>query len=111
MTNLVRGGVASLSNTTGDKKDRASYCQGCLKVKIMSPLRHRLYLDKDAKINPNPPPDADKWRQYWQCGNIVGVHRAKQQAEIITITQPTDNPFKVKHSSEDKGKDSRLSQI
>ena len=37
----------------GHDKDKVSYCEDCLKVKILSPLRHRIYLDENGKIT-NP---------------------------------------------------------
>ena len=64
-----------------------------MNVKVLSPLQHRIYLDKDGKIT-NPGPDADKWRQCWTCGLMVGVYEAKQEAELDTLTEPRDNPFK-----------------
>ena len=33
------------------EKDKVSYCQDCEKVKILSPLRNRIYLDEDSKTN------------------------------------------------------------
>ena len=53
-------------------KEKISYCEDCLKVKILSPLKHRIYLDENGKIT-NPGPDANKWKQCWTCGVIVGV--------------------------------------
>jgi hypothetical protein len=81
----------------GHDKDKVSYCQDCLKVKILSPLRNRIYLDDDGKIA-NPAADADKWRQCWTCGVIVGVNEAKQEVELDTLTQPRNNPFKFGNS-------------
>ena len=74
-------------------KEKISYCEDCLKVKILSPLRHRIYLDENGKIT-NPGPDADKWKQCWTCGVIVGVYEAKPEVELDTLTEPRDNPFK-----------------
>jgi hypothetical protein len=89
----------SVSNTaveyTGTQdKEKVSYCQKCLEVKVLSPLKHRIYLDDNGKINPNPPPDSKNWKQCWNCGDIVGVYEAKQEADIMTLTEPHDNPFK-----------------
>jgi hypothetical protein len=78
-------------------KDKVSYCQDCLKVKILSPLRNRIYLDDEGKIA-NPAADADKWRQCWTCGVIVGVYEAKPEVELDTLTEPRDNPFKFGNS-------------
>jgi hypothetical protein len=75
------------------QKDKISYCQDCEKVKILSPLRNRIYLDDDGKIT-NPAADADKWRQCWTCGLIVGVYEAKLEVELDTITEPRRNAFK-----------------
>ena len=74
-------------------KEKISYCQDCEKVKILSPLRNRIYLDDDGKIT-NPAPDANKWKQCWTCGLIVGVYEAKLEVELDTITKPRNNPFK-----------------
>jgi hypothetical protein len=54
-------------------------------------------LDDDGKIA-NPAADADKWRQCWTCGVIVGVNEAKQEVELDTLTQPRNNPFKFGNS-------------
>ena len=77
------------------QKDKISYCEECLKVKILSPLKHRIYLDEDGKIT-NPGPDANKWKQCWTCGVIVGVYEAKPEVELDTLTEPRSNPFKFK---------------
>ena len=42
-------------------------------------------------------PDANKWKQCWTCGLIVGVYEAKQEVELDTLTEPRDNPFKFKN--------------
>jgi len=78
---------------SGRDKDKVSYCQDCLIVKILSPLNHRIYLDENGKIA-NPGPDADKWRQCWTCGLIVAVHEVKIEAGLDTITEPRRKPFK-----------------
>jgi hypothetical protein len=46
------------------------------------------------QINPNPPPDSKNWKQCWQCGDIVGVYAVKPEADIMTLTEPQENPFK-----------------
>ena len=79
------------------QKEKVSYCEDCLKVKILSPLRHRIYLDENGKIT-NPAPDANKWKQCWTCGLIVGVYEAKQEVELDTLTEPRNNPFKFGNS-------------
>ncbi len=91
---------------SGHDKEKISYCQDCLNVKILSPLKHRIYLDENGKITNNPAPDADKWRQCWTCGLIVGVYEAKQEVDLETLTEPRDNPFKFK-SAEVKTEESR----
>ena len=80
-------------------KEKVSYCIECEKVKILSPLRHRIYLDEDGKPVA-PGPDAAKWRQCWTCGVIVGVYEAKQEVELDTLTEPRENPFKFGSSSQ-----------
>ena len=77
------------------QKDKISYCEECLKVKILSPLKHRIYLDESGKIT-NPAPDSNKWKQCWTCGVIVGVYEAKPEVELDTLTEPRSNPFKFK---------------
>ncbi len=77
------------------QKDKVSYCEDCLKVKILSRLKHRIYLDENGKIT-NPGPDANKWKQCWTCGLIVGVYEAKPEVELDTLTEPRSNPFKFK---------------
>lgn len=45
-------------------------------------IKHRIYLDDDGKIT-NPAPDADLWKQCWQCGLIVGVYEAVNAGELF----------------------------
>jgi hypothetical protein len=87
------------------QKEKVSYCEECLKVKILSPLRNRIYLDENGKIT-NPGPDSNKWRQCWTCGVIVGAYEAKPEVELDTLTEPRDNPFKFKSGLVETG-DSR----
>ncbi len=86
---------------TGSRKDkdRISYCQNCLDLNILSPLKHRIYLDDNGNINPNPPPDSKDWKQCWTCGDIVGVYAAKTEAELTSLTEPGTNPFKFGNST------------
>ena len=44
---------AVIFSGSGHDKEKISYCEDCLKVKILSPLRHRIYLDENGKIT-NP---------------------------------------------------------
>lgn len=100
---MRRSGAAVIF--TGHDKEKISYCQDCLNVKVLSPLRHRVYLDENGKIT-NPAPDANKWRQCWTCGLIVGVYEAKPEVELDTLTEPRSNPFKfgnaVVHTGESR---------
>jgi hypothetical protein len=77
------------------QKEKVSYCQDCEKLKILSPLKHRIYLDENGKIT-NPGPDSNKWKQCWTCGLVVGVYEVKPEVELDTLTKPRDNPFKFK---------------
>ena len=91
--------------SAGPDREKVSYCQDCLNVKIVSPLRNRIYLDENGKIT-NPGPDSNKWKQCWACGLIIGVYEAKPEVELDTLTEPRDNPFKFK-SGEVKTGESR----
>ncbi len=88
-----RENAVIFSRSLSTKKEKIAYCQDCEKVKVLSPLRNRIYLDESGKIT-NPGPDADKWRQCWTCGLVVGVYEAKPEVELDTVTEPRDNPFK-----------------
>ena len=61
---LMRGreGNAVILSGSG-QKEKISYCEDCEKVKILSPLRNRIYLDENGNIT-SPQADADKWRQW-----------------------------------------------
>ena len=85
---LMRGrsGNAVVLSGSNDK-DKVSYCQDCLNVKVLSRLKHRIYLDEDGKIT-NPAPDHNQWKQCWTCGVIVGVHEAKQEPELASLVKP-----------------------
>src|SRR6476660_5516236 len=93
------GNAVILSGSSGTNKEKISYCEDCLKVKTLSPLKHRIYLDENGKIT-NPGPDAAKWKQCWTCGLIVGVYEAKPEVELDTLTEPRDNPFKFRSGAE-----------
>ena len=92
MRRYGRENAVILSGSSSTKKDKISCCQDCLKVTILSALRNRIYLDEDGNIT-NPGPDANKWKQCWTCGLIVGVYEAKQEVELDTLTEPRKNPF------------------
>jgi hypothetical protein len=77
---------------SGEDKKEISYCEYCWTVKILSPLKQRLYFDDNGKVT-RPPPDADKWRQCWTCGRIIPVYEAKQETELTSLTEPSDDPF------------------
>ena len=94
---LLRRSGNAVVFSRGQDKEKVSLCRDCLNVKIISPLRNRIYLDEKGNIT-NPAPDADKWKQCWTCGLIVGVYEAKQEVELDTITEPRDNPFKFGNS-------------
>ena len=46
----------------------------------------------------NPGPDANKWKQCWTCGLIVAVYEVKLEADLGTITEPMNNPFKFSNT-------------
>jgi hypothetical protein len=92
---MRRSGIAVVYS--GKSKDKVAYCHKCLEVNVLSPLKHRIYLDEHGNIITNPPPDSKNWKQCWQCGDIVGTYEAKQEADIVTLTEPADNPFKFGH--------------
>ena len=79
-------------SSSSSKKDSRSWCANCAKIGINSPLKHRIYLDKQGNITA-PESDAKQWRQCHMCGNIVPVYEAKVEADIETLTEPTTNPF------------------
>ena len=47
---LMRGRSGNAVIFSGHDKEKISYCQDSLKVKILSPLKHRIYLDEYGKI-------------------------------------------------------------
>ena len=89
---MRRSGNAVILSGSGSNREKVSYCQDCLNVKTLSPLKHRIYLDENGKIT-NPAPDANKWKQCWTCGLIVPVYEVKPEVELDTITEPRKNPF------------------
>jgi len=89
------GAILSRSGSGLGAKERISYCQDCLKVNVLSPLKDRIYLDENGKIDTKPPPpDSKNWKQCWTCGLIVGIYEAKTEAELTSLTEPRNNPFK-----------------
>jgi hypothetical protein len=84
--------IAAITSS-GTDKEKISYCQKCFDLKILSMLKHRIYLDNKGNIDPNPPPDSKNWKQCWTCFDIVPVYEAKQEADITTLTEPRANPF------------------
>jgi hypothetical protein len=60
---------------------------------VRSKLGNRIYFpDSTGQIV--IPPDDDKWRQCHRCGKIYPRYEAKQEAELTSLTEPGDNPFK-----------------
>ncbi len=104
---VMRGRSGNAVIFSGTDKEKVSYCEACEKVKVLSMLKHRIYLDENGKIT-NPAADADKWRQCWTCGVIVGVYEAKQEVELDTLTTPRDNPFKFKRGVVETGESRKV---
>src|SRR5262245_45760167 len=80
------------TGTDSDNKEKISWCVNCAKVGINSQLKARLYLDDNDKVS-KPAADSKNWRQCWTCGEIVPVYAAQQEADIVTLTEPSTNPF------------------
>jgi hypothetical protein len=70
-----------------------AYCQHCLNMaNVRSKLGNRIYFpDSTGQIV--IPPDDDKWRCH-RCGKIYPRYEAKQEAELTSLTEPGNNPFK-----------------
>ena len=79
---MRRSGRENTVIFSGHDKEKVSYCEDCLEVKVLSPLKDRKYLDDEGKIT-NPGPDANKWKQCWTCGVVVGVYEAKQEKPYL----------------------------
>ena len=104
---MLRSGRENAVVYSGHDKEKVSYCQDCLKVKILSPLNHRIYLDENGKTT-DPAPDANKWKQCWTCGAVVGVYEAKPEVELDTLTEPRANPFKFKAGQVETGESRKV---
>jgi hypothetical protein len=75
-------------------REEVAYCDRCLKMaNVRSKLGNRIYFP-DEFGNVVIPPDDDKWRQCHRCGKIYGKYEAKQETELTSLTEPSDNPFK-----------------
>ena len=96
-----------LISGSGRDKERVAYCEECEKVKVLSPLKHRIYLDDEGKIT-NPAADSNRFLQCWQCGLVVGVYEAKQEVELDTMTEPRENPFKFKSGLVETGESRKI---
>jgi hypothetical protein len=85
---IMRGRLdnAVIYSSTG-QKEKVSYCEACSKVRTLSILKHRIYLDEDGKIT-KPASDSKMWLQCWICGTIVKVKEAKPEVELDTLTKP-----------------------
>ena len=96
MSEMKRNGIGAVYSGSKEK-DKISYCENCWNVGKVSLLKNRIYLDKKGKIT-TPGPDADNWRQCWNCGEIVGVYEAKTEADLTTMTEPQKSPFEFGRS-------------
>ena len=85
------------------------FCPSCQKQGTSSKLKELIYLDDNGKLVPNPPPDADSWRQCWTCGLVVPLREAKKSGKISGITgiDIIQNPYDEKKGLV-LGTDSRL---
>jgi hypothetical protein len=80
-------------------REEVAYCQRCLDIaNVRSKLGNRIYFP-DEFGNTVIPPDDDKWRQCHRCGKIYGKYEAKQETELTSLTEPSDNPFKFNSGS------------
>ena len=65
--------------------EEISFCQECQKQGITSKLKERLYLDDKGHKLPNPPQDAEQFRQCWTCGLIIPTREVMKQGTIQGI--------------------------
>ena len=108
----LRTGYSPIGINDGrPEKEKDSWCQRCLNAAgVFSHLKNRIYLDEEGKPT-TPGPDADKWVQCWRCGDIIPVFAAKQEAQIVTLTEPTDNPFDKSEVMGIGGKKDRVKRL
>lgn len=98
--------VGLVSFGPGTDKKEISWCAKCAKAGVNSPLKNRIYLNEDGKtINRAPPADSKSWKQCWTCGDIVGVYAAQQEVDIMTLTEPSTNPFNLKQPDNSEGQE------
>jgi hypothetical protein len=98
---LTDSGIAVVNS--GSEKSEVAYCQRCLENNIRSKLGNRVY-NPEQSI----PPDYNSWRQCHLCGSIYGRYETKQEAELYTLTEPRDNPFKFKSGSVETGESRKV---
>lgn len=75
----------------GSEKEIA-YCQRCLEIaNVRTVLGNRIYFpDKSGDIV--IPPDADNWRQCYECGSIYPRYNVKQESELVDVVEILHNP-------------------
>jgi hypothetical protein len=75
-------------------QEKISYCQRCLEIaNIYAKLANRIYLPNESG-DIVIPPDYDLWRQCHECGTVYPRYEVKQEAELTSLTEPRNNPFK-----------------
>jgi len=89
-------GVSAISGDGSDTvKEDISYCESCFKVAIKSVLQKRLWVfnTETKEIEQVADEDKDRFRQCYNCGDVVPIYEVKKEAKISDFVETTDDPF------------------
>jgi len=75
--------------------EKEGYCEQCIKAGVKSPLQKRMYRfnDKTKQAEIITDSDQDKFRQCYNCGDVVPVYEVKLEPKIEDFVETTDDPF------------------
>jgi len=75
--------------------EKEGYCQQCINAGVKSPLQKRMYRfnEKTKQVEIITDSDQEKFRQCYNCGDVVPVYEVKLEPKIEDFIETSDNPF------------------
>ena len=84
MIRRLQPGNSSVGVIIDSDEEDIQFCSTCMAAGNLVKLKERIWLDDKGKRLPDPP-DADQFRQCWECGLIVPSREVQRQGTITGI--------------------------